>query len=430
VLYLNTPGFTISGRLYAKTDDSNPNADAITVERSSLPIDSLILSLRNIKSRQIIVLLDIDRPIKRDDNRIFKSDDDFLRKCLQLVASSTGGRVGLMVSCQHGQSKVAEHGELSGPFTKFLIDGFHMAKSSSFDDITAFTSSKMRVWSDDQVRQEPIVIKCGSGVLDFGTGRKRQNRPNNGPSSRLTDYPALKAYVESLRSIPAGTFQMGSEYFGDEKPVHSVTLSAFQLGATPVTVAVWKEYCAATGTSLPKAPGWGLLDDHPVVNVSWSDIMGEAGSGGFCAWASDIAGFRLTLPTEAQWEYAARGGLDRPLYPWGNTFDDSKLWSSVKTTRAATASVLRTSNQSQNAFGLTDMSGNVWQWCSDFYGPYTSDQQSNPTGSQSPSNNRRTVRGGSWNSEDPDVFRCAVRSWFNPDYSDSCLGFRLAAGPG
>jgi formylglycine-generating enzyme required for sulfatase activity len=71
--------------------------------------------------------------------------------------------------------------------------------------------------------------------------------------------------------------------------VHRVTLSAFRMGATPVTVAIWKEYCAATGTSLPIAPEWGFLDDHPVVNVSWNDIMGMDGTGGFCAWASDVA---------------------------------------------------------------------------------------------------------------------------------------------
>ena len=103
-------------------------------------------------------------------------------------------------------------------------------------------------------------------------------------SKQLSRYPALKAYVESLCSIPAGTFQMGSSAGGsDEKPVHSVTLSAFRLGATPVTFVVWKEYCAATGTKLPEAPKWGILDDHPVVNVSSNDIMGSDGKRGFCA---------------------------------------------------------------------------------------------------------------------------------------------------
>jgi formylglycine-generating enzyme required for sulfatase activity len=130
---------------------------------------------------------------------------------------------------------------------------------------------------------------------------------------QLSSYPALKTYIEAMCTIPAGTFQMGSASgAADERPIHSVTISAFRMGATPITVAVWKEYCTATGTTLPPAPDWGLLDDHPIVNVSWNDIMGVNGDGGFCAWASDIAGFRLTLPTEAQFEYLRKYIRDNP----------------------------------------------------------------------------------------------------------------------
>jgi formylglycine-generating enzyme required for sulfatase activity len=224
---------------------------------------------------------------------------------------------------------------------------------------------------------------------------------------------------------------MGSSTgYSDEKPVHSVTLSSFRMGETPVTVAIWKEYCAATGTTLPQAPGWGLLDDHPVVNVSWNDIMGVDGKGGFCAWASDIAGFRLTLPTEAQFEYASRGGQSGLEYPWGNTFDESKLWCSKLTKRPSTAPVTRSSFIFRNAYGLSDMSGNVWQWCSDLYGPYSSSSQNDPTGPSSTSDNKGCVRGCSWFGSDPDFFRCANRGRDIPDGRDDYSGFRLSAGPG
>jgi formylglycine-generating enzyme required for sulfatase activity len=262
--------------------------------------------------------------------------------------------------------------------------------------------------------------------------------PNSSPrrASRLTDYPALKAYVESLRSIPAGTFQMGSSteksvkpVHKSEKPVHSVTLSAFRMGATPVTVALWKEYCAATDTALPETPDYGLLDDHPVVNVSWFDIMGVDGKGGFCAWASEVAGFRLTLPTEAQFEYSARGGKRGLEYPWGEKFDESKGWTSAgKIERWGTAPVIRTSYIFRNVFGLTDMSGNVLQLCSDLYAPYTSASQKNPTGPTSASDNDRCFRGGYWGLKDPESFRCANRGWVNPEHGDVALGFRLSAG--
>ena len=236
---------------------------------------------------------------------------------------------------------------------------------------------------------------------------------------------ALTAYIKDLCSIPAGSFQMGSSSGdSDEQPVHRVTLSAFRMGATPVTVAVWKEYCAATGTALPPSPSFGWLDDHPVVNVSWDDIMGRDG---FCAWASDDRGFRLTLPTVAQFEYAARGGVDGLEYPWGNSFDDSKLWCSKVSGRAQTAPVKRTSNIYPNKFLLTDMSGNVWQWCSDLYGSYSSESQTNPTGPSSTSDNFCCVRGGSWLSLNPGYFRSANHNGIYPDIRDESLGFRLAA---
>jgi formylglycine-generating enzyme required for sulfatase activity len=251
---------------------------------------------------------------------------------------------------------------------------------------------------------------------------------------RLSDYPALRAYVEAIRLIPSGTFQMGS-YGGsypDENPIHRVTLSKFRMGATPVTFAVWKEYCASSDFRLPKEPSWGMLDDHPVVNVSWNDIMGSDGKGGFCAWASDIADIRLMLPTEAQWEYAARGGVDGQEYPWGNTFYSSRLWCSNKGYGDAgkTAPVSRISNIFRNSYGLTDMVGNVWQWCSDWYGPYENEPQTNPSGASSSPNHRRCVRGGSWFGNYPDNFRCNNRDKNEFDDWSEYHGFRLSTGPG
>ena len=243
-------------------------------------------------------------------------------------------------------------------------------------------------------------------------------------------YPYLSRYIMEMQVIPAGKFFMGSDTGYDEKPIHEVILSYYVLGATPVTVAVWKEYCAATGVSMPTAPSWGWIDDHPAVNVSWNDIMGLDGKGGFCGWASDIAGFRLTIPTEAQFEYAARGGQGGLEYPWGNNYDDTKVWCSVKTNRLRTAPVVRTSNIYRNRYGLTDMVGNVWQWSSDFYAPYSSASQTNPSGPTSSSDNSRCVRGCSWILNNPDRFRCAFRNWFFPGSRSSSDGFRLSAGPG
>jgi formylglycine-generating enzyme required for sulfatase activity len=249
--------------------------------------------------------------------------------------------------------------------------------------------------------------------------------------SLCSEYPALSAYINSMCPIPAGTFQMGcASGYAIEKPVHNVTLSAFRIGQTPVTVAIWKEYCSATGTTLPPAPDWGLLNDHPIVNVSWSDIMGVNGNCGFCAWASEIATFRLTLPTEAQFEYAARGGARNQDFPWGRTFDDSKVWSSVTTQRTSTAPVVRQSAIYENAYRLTDIAGNVYQWCFDLYASYNAAAKPDPTGPQSTPSNGHCLRGGTWKYDNPGYFRCTSRDRGGADVALPSYGFRLAAGVG
>jgi formylglycine-generating enzyme required for sulfatase activity len=249
--------------------------------------------------------------------------------------------------------------------------------------------------------------------------------------SSASEYPALSAYINAMCTLPGGTFQMGSATgYVIEKPVHSVTLSAFRMRATPVTVAIWKEYCAATKTPLPAAPEWGFLDDHPVVNVSWTDIMGMDGNGGFCAWASNVAGFRLNLPTEAQFEYAACGGMYDQDFPWGNTFDESKVWSSVTTQRISTAPVVRQSAIYENAYGLTDIVGNVYQWCFDLYAPYNAAAQTDPIGPQSTPSNGHCLRGGAWKYNNPGYFRCTSRDRGGADVALPIYGFRLAAGAG
>jgi formylglycine-generating enzyme required for sulfatase activity len=172
---------------------------------------------------------------------------------------------------------------------------------------------------------------------------------------------------------------------------------------------------------MPEDPGWGYPDNHPVVNVSWDDIMDP---GGFCEWASGVAGFKLTLPTEAQWEYAARGGVDGLEYPWGNDIDNSKLWCDYDVD--VTVAVDRTNRIYRNGYGLTDMVGNAWQWCADYY-----NDDYRPTGKDpvdTEESDSRCVRGGSWLYNDPGNFRCANRSWSFPEDRYGIFGFRLSAG--
>jgi sulfatase modifying factor 1 len=246
----------------------------------------------------------------------------------------------------------------------------------------------------------------------------------------LDQYPALKTYLSSLRPLRAGTFRIGSKSLYDAQPVHPVRLSAFRMGATPVTVGMWKEYCSATKQQLSEPPEWGWRDDHPIVNVTWNEIMGADGKGGFCAWASKITGQQLTLPTEAEFEYASIGGQSGLVYPWGNKFDESKLWCSNITERQSPVPVNRSSNVYRNAFGLTDLCGNVWQWCFDKYDEYPEDAVTNPRGPVSTSDNRRCRRGGSFLNGTDERFQCAYRNVQKPDDGRYDTGFRLVARSG
>jgi formylglycine-generating enzyme required for sulfatase activity len=226
------------------------------------------------------------------------------------------------------------------------------------------------------------------------------------PKDSLFNFPALQAYLKGLKDIPAGSFRYGF-FHGQSEAAQRVDVSAFRMGATPVTWAVWKEYCDAEAVRLPDEPDWGRLGPHPVVNVSYDDIVGSNGGGGFCGWVSRIAGFTVALPTSEQFEFAARGGEDGFDYPWGNEFDTSKLWCEAK----QTAGVDRTYRNYRNGYGLTDMAGNVYQWCSNDY------------------KDGKEIRGGSWpyNYLVNYRFQCARRDWMAPAFRLNDGGFRLSA---
>jgi len=237
-----------------------------------------------------------------------------------------------------------------------------------------------------------------------------------------SSHPALlTAYVSAMCPIPAGSFTMGSDKYEDEKPAHRVTLSAFRMGATPVTVGMWKEYCRANGTVLPEAPPWGWTDNHPMVRVTWNDAID------FCAWASRTTGKTVQLPTEAQWEYAARDSGKTLTYPWGDTFDARNLWWFTQSRVAGTGAVDRTQYRHSNPLGISDLIGNVAQWCADHWAEtYPTTPSIDPNGPTS--GEFRVVRGSAWFHELPERFRITARIPVNPLYrgeGNDSIGFRL-----
>lgn len=231
--------------------------------------------------------------------------------------------------------------------------------------------------------------------------------------------PGLASGAKPLEMvlIPAGTFMMGSpsneqDRDSDEGPQHQVTLTqSFYLGKYEVTQAQWR---AVMGSN--PASGYGVGNDYPVYSVSWNDCqtfidrLNQMGQGTF------------SLPTEAEWEYACRAGTTTRFY-WGDDPSYTRIndycWYSGNNNPSGTKEVgLKLSN----AWGLFDMSGNVYEWCSDWYGSYSSNAQIDPTGSTGGS--FRVFRGGSWFNS-ARFCRSAYRHYSSPDYSSGALGFRL-----
>jgi formylglycine-generating enzyme len=211
--------------------------------------------------------------------------------------------------------------------------------------------------------------------------------------------------------VTGGTFQMGSATgYPAEAPVHAVTVNGFYLDATEVTVSQYRAFCTATARPMPAEPLWGWIDNNPIVYVSWNDATAYA------AWAGK------RLPTEAEWEYAVRGGTLTHGYTYSgsNTIGDVAWYISNAGNRTQAVGT-----KAANELGLYDMSGNVYEFCSDWYdaGYYAVSPSLNPKGPSS--GTVRVLRGGSWNFLN---LYCGVssRSAYAPTYSYIGVGFRCA----
>ncbi len=231
--------------------------------------------------------------------------------------------------------------------------------------------------------------------------------------------PGLKERLTRLDwvKIPAGTFQMGcvqadSECAADERPRHAVTISTpFLMMITPVTVAQYRRFAKATRREMRSAPPFAQDDDHPVLNVTWADAAA------YCVWADG------RLPTEAEWEYAARGGRDGLKYPWGDSISHDNANFKGTGGRDRWEHTSPVGSFEANGFGLFDMVGNVWEWCADLYGDryYASSPATDPQGPSSGSS--RVLRGGSWEFG-PGSLRISLRGWIGPSGGVDSGGFR------
>jgi formylglycine-generating enzyme required for sulfatase activity len=228
----------------------------------------------------------------------------------------------------------------------------------------------------------------------------------------------MRPYIE-WASIPSGTFTMGSPLNefdrAKDEPQHQVTISAFIMSKYEITFDQYDSFCEATGRKKPDDSGWGR-GKRPVINVNWYDAQAFA----------EFMGCRL--PTEAEWEYACRAGTTTPFYTGDNlttsqaNYDGTFPYNNNAKGefRAKTTPV---GSFAPNSFGLYDMYGNIWEWCNDWYGDYSTDAQTDPKGVDSGVS--KIQRGGCWGTRGPRM-RSATRDDVILNGSNNRIGFRLA----
>ena len=284
----------------------------------------------------------------------------------------------------------------------------YLVTASGYDPINgsiqlkASTPSTLRIDLEKTKDSTPINIVQHSGKDDTA------------PINDNIETIMVNGVSFNMVRVEGGTFTMGatpeqeSDADSDEKPAHQVTLSTYSIGETEVTQALW---VAVMGSNPSKFKG----NNRPVEMVTWYDCQT------FIQRLNQLTGRRFRLPTEAEWEYAARGGnKNYGLKYSGSNYIDEVAWYTETTNNTGPKDV---KTKKDNELGLYDMSGNVYEWCQDMYGDYSSSLQTNPSGPSSGS--FRVYRGGCGNS-DAVICRVSNRYGNSPALRFSSLGLRLA----
>ncbi len=258
----------------------------------------------------------------------------------------------------------------------------------------------------------------------------RREPVNLSPAARMAERQKYRNFINTVGGemllVPSGQFTMGTDRpdaAPNEQPSSRVTLGAFFMARFPITNAQYEKFDAAHAKK--RAP-WAN-DNHPVIYVSWAEATA------YCKWLSQKEGKKYRLPTEAEWEYAARGS-DGRLFPWGNEFSSGKF---ANFADSRTNLVWRVPNIDDgyaetnpvgvfplgaSPFGIEELSGNVHEWCNDWYAPYQNKDRTNPIGPGG--GQQRVLRGGSWRSRVASL-RSVARSSNLPAFQSNDIGFRV-----
>lgn len=338
----------------------------------------------------------------------------------------------------------------------FLVDIYYKVSDAENDDLVIYGQV-----SNDSGRTFTVPARSFSGDYGFGI---RPGADKHIEWDAGKDFPEqygqkfrVKLTASDLKwgeivTIPAGSFWMGdSTGLDDQQPRHNLTLNEYGIAKNTVTNAEYKVFCDMTRRAYPPegganqpAVGYFLnYPDYPVVGISWYDAVR------YCNWLSEQNGLAACydttnwsynatrngyhLPTEAQWERAARGNLDRKLYPWGDDPPSNRCnyreyageFTNLMPNFSNGRGPLPGGKFLANGWGLNDMAGNVWEWCQDWYldNYYYQSPAQNPSGPQS--GTEKVIRGGAWNKSEA-YLPCAVREKKTPATKSYDLGFRIA----
>ena len=301
-------------------------------------------------------------------------------------------------------------------------DGYTPYIYGAFADATARQLSVESGEEDYVLRKsfDSDVLATGkSGYINVPTMQSRNGwQLVDGTKQEFTVTGNGKTVTFKMIKVKAGTFQMGKA--GNEDvatPVHQVTLTNdYFMGETEVTQGLWYAVMGQSPTSDGSkwSSSYGIGDNFPAYYISYEDCQK------FLTKLNQMTGLQFRFPTEAEWEFAAKGGTKSKGYTYaGSNTIGSVAWY----TENSGSKTHEVKTKADNELGLYDMSGNVWEWCADWYGSYSSGSQTNPTGPTTGS--LRVIRGGSWY-DTAAACRVASRSYYAPSLRGSNLGFRLA----
>jgi formylglycine-generating enzyme required for sulfatase activity len=270
-----------------------------------------------------------------------------------------------------------------------------------------------------------IGISDVTAIIDY---LLKKTWPDEVPEEPQTETFTVNGVSFTMVAVDGGTFTMGAtaeqgdDAYYSEKPAHEVTLSDYRIGQTEVTQELWQAVMGSNPSYFSSNNGYTTNLQRPVETVSWNDCQT------FITQLNALTGKTFRLPTEAEWEFAARGGNKSQGYKYAgsNTVGDvAWYWDNIPSQSDGTAGygTQTVATKAPNELGLYDMSGNVWEWCQDWYGSYSSDAQTNPTGPSTGS--YRVGRGGGW---DDSAWYCrvSIRIRIAPAITSGSLGLRLA----